>query len=105
MNAPATLLESAVIKIVKEYQPEKIILFGSRAHGNERPDSDYDFIIIKDTKTRWIRRALEIPDVPFQADFFVYTPEEFQRMQEQGNLFLESALSNHTVLYERAKNS
>jgi len=103
MNAPATLLKSAVKKIVDEYQPEKIILFGSRAHGDERPDSDYDFIIIKNTNTRWIRRALEIPAVPFQADFFVYTPDEFQRMRKQGNVFLESALSHHTVLYERVK--
>lgn len=95
-------LETAVKKIVEEYQPEKIILFGSRVRGEERPDSDYDFIIIKETKTSWASRALEIPNVPFQADFFVYTPEEFERMKTT-SVFMYHALKNHKVLYDKNK--
>lgn len=94
-------LEAAIKKIATEYQPEKIILFGSRAKGEERPDSDYDFIIVKNTNERWIRRSLSIPDVPFRADFFVYTPDEFKKMQEEGNIFLEGALKDGIVLYSK----
>ncbi len=95
-------LEAAIKKIVEEYQPEKIILFGSRVRGEDRPDSDYDFIIVKDTKTRWIQRAFELPDVPIHADFFIYTPEEFERMKE-GSIFMLNALKNYVVLYDKNK--
>ena len=97
-----TELEAAVNKIAAEYQPEKIILFGSRARGEERSDSDYDFIIVKDTNERWIRRSLSIPDVPFRADFFVYTPEEFEQMKDS-NIFMVEALKNHIILYDKNK--
>lgn len=94
-------LKNALNKIIKNYNPEKIILFGSRARDEERSDSDYDFIIIKNTKARWIRRALKIPDVPIRADFFVYTPKEFEQMKESGNIFMREALKNHKILYEK----
>lgn len=94
-------LKNAVKKIVSGYKPEKIILFGSRARNEERPDSDYDFIIIKNTKTRWIRRSLKIPDIPIKADFFVYTPKEFKQMQDNGNIFMTEALKHHKILYEK----
>lgn len=93
------VLDKSVKKIVKQYRPEKIILFGSRVRGEQRLDSDYDLIIIKKTKKRFVRRALDLPNIDLQADFFIYTPEEFQRMSDSGNPFLESALKYHKVLY------
>ncbi|MFZ4703922.1 MAG: nucleotidyltransferase domain-containing protein [Candidatus Methylumidiphilus sp.] len=33
--------------IVREADPEQIILFGSRARGDARPDSDVDLLIIE----------------------------------------------------------
>lgn len=94
------VLKNAVNKIVKSYKPEKIILFGSRARNEERIDSDYDFIIIKNTKTRWIRRALKIPDVPIKADFFVYTPKEFEQMKDSSP-FMINALKKSVALYDK----
>jgi predicted nucleotidyltransferase len=35
--------------IVKTESPSKIILFGSRARGDNTDDSDYDILILKDT--------------------------------------------------------
>ena len=34
-------------QIIKEYKPDKIILFGSAARNDMKPDSDVDFLIIK----------------------------------------------------------
>lgn len=96
------LIDEAIKTIVKEYQPEKIILFGSRATGEHRPDSDYDFIIVKKTNERWIRRSLAIPDVPIKADFFVYTPEEFEHMKDS-SIFMVSALKDSVVVYDKEK--
>lgn len=45
-----------VEKIAKEYQPRKIILFGSYAYGEPTQDSDVDLLIIKNTDKRPIDR-------------------------------------------------
>ena len=42
-----TRIAGLVDLIVKAVHPEKIILFGSRAGPTARPDSDYDFLVIK----------------------------------------------------------
>jgi len=34
-------------QIIKEYKPDKIILFGSAARNDMKPDSDVDFLVIK----------------------------------------------------------
>lgn len=88
--------------IVGSYQPEKIILFGSQARGEADADSDVDLIIIKKTRKRFIQRLLEVPLLPVAADIFVYTPEEFERMLQQENPFLQSALQHAKVIYEKS---
>lgn len=88
--------------IVREYRPEKIILFGSQARGEADVASDFDLIIIKKTKKRFLQRLLDVPLLPVPGDIFVYTPEEFARMQEHGNPFLAHALQGAKVIYEKA---
>ncbi|MCK7520992.1 MAG: nucleotidyltransferase domain-containing protein [Ignavibacteriales bacterium] len=44
---PDKKLEEIINRILKVIIPDKIILFGSRAKGNSRPESDYDILIIK----------------------------------------------------------
>lgn len=47
-------------RIVREYRPEKIILFGSYAWGKPGPDSDVDLFIIKKSRKRRIDRQREL---------------------------------------------
>jgi uncharacterized protein len=49
MNSPVTeeLLQEAVRQILSVGSPEKIVLFGSWARGQARPDSDLDLLIIR----------------------------------------------------------
>jgi len=55
------LIDYIVEKIVREIQPEKVILFGSYARGDFHKDSDLDLFIIKDSKesSRMIRRKVD----------------------------------------------
>lgn len=92
-----------IVKIIVDgYGPvEKIILFGSAARGDTDEYSDLDLIIVKKTETPFVQRLVEAPLLPVQADVFVYTPEEFERMQEHENPFIMSALEHSKVIYSR----
>lgn len=94
-----------VIECLKKYNPEKIIIFGSYVRGEMDEYSDLDFVVIKKTKKRFIRRLIEVAKLIDndlgQVDVFVYTPEEFQRMIEYENPFIEQVLKEGKVLYEK----
>jgi len=102
---PETVRLHEVLRILLEqYGPiEKIILFGSYARGDTDEYSDLDLILIKKTQQRFIERLVSVPLLPVHADVFVYTPEEFERMKENENPFITSALESAKVLYERAE--
>jgi predicted nucleotidyltransferase len=40
------VMNEAVRRLVKHFQPEKIYLYGSTARGEDRPDSDLDFLVV-----------------------------------------------------------
>jgi predicted nucleotidyltransferase len=50
------LVSQIVDKIIREYQPKKIILFGSYAYGEPNEDSDIDLLIVKNTDKKPIDR-------------------------------------------------
>ena len=52
-------INQVVETIVKNIQPEKVILFGSYANGNPNEDSDLDLLIIKDMPEKRSRRGRE----------------------------------------------
>ena len=52
-------LRSTVCPIAEHYGVKSITLFGSRARGDNRPDSDYDFLISKGkVDDLWLQVAL-----------------------------------------------
>ena len=98
-------LVQRVLQGLMAYEPEKVILFGSYARGDADEFSDIDLIVIKDSQERFVRRLVEVMAfIPREvaADVFVYTPQEFQNMVEAGNPFIEQALKDGIVLYEKA---
>lgn len=81
-----TQLEEIISRISEAIRPEKIILFGSRARGGARPDSDYDLLIVydgplskRDVKIT-VRRLFSLPD--FSMDLFVISSDEFERQKK-----------------------
>lgn len=104
-EATQNLLDEIVEKIVKEYQPEKIILFGSYAYGTPDRDSDIDLLIIKRTKDRPIDRRVAVstivsdPKLLTPIEPIVLTPEEIKTGQEIGDQFLKEILTRGRLLY------
>jgi len=93
-------------KIWREYQPEKIILFGSYAYGKPTEDSDIDLLIIKDTddarQERWMRVRRIIRGVTrfLPVSPQIYSKREFEHRMEIGDLFLlREVLAKGEVLY------
>ncbi len=47
-------LRAIVQAIVAGVQPSRVILFGSRARGDARPDSDYDLVVTPSSNVQTI---------------------------------------------------
>lgn len=104
---PSALVEDSyiprLVDLLRQYDPDEIILFGSRARGEDDDLSDYDIVVIKKTDRPFLDRMQDM--VPFlvqfekPADILVYTPEEFDQMGETGLGWM--IRSEGVVLYER----
>lgn len=99
-------IKEVVNKIVKEYQPERIILFGSWAWGEPGFDSDVDLLIVKKTQKQRVEREQEIQTLLYPRemplDLLVYTPEELnESINKNKNLFIEDIIRNGKVLYAK----
>jgi uncharacterized protein len=90
-------------QIVKEFKPEKVILFGSHAYGQPNRDSDVDLLVIMPFngsvhgQAVRIRRKLRIK-VPL--DLLVRTPEQVKERLEMEDFFIRRIMTEGRVLYE-----
>ncbi len=100
------IIFSLVDKIKKNYQPEKIILYGSYAYVKPHAESDIDFLIIKDTPERAIERRVNVQRIVDIRDAsypsfcpLVVTPDELKNRLEIGDHFFEKIMTEGEVLY------
>ncbi|MBI4318845.1 MAG: nucleotidyltransferase domain-containing protein [Chloroflexi bacterium] len=92
--------------VVRHYNPEKVIVFGSYARGDVHEGSDLDLIIVKETHERFTDRigtVLRACDFDVAVEPLVYTPAELQRMVDRGSDFILTALKEGRVVYERGQ--
>jgi len=91
--------------LIREYQPEKLILFGSAAQGELHEWSDLDLVVIKRTDKPLLERIEEVlrlvrPRVGL--DVLVYTPEEMESLIGERRVFvLDEIIYKGAVAYER----
>lgn len=98
-------LQTIVGKMRETFEVRRIVLFGSRARGNSRPDRDFDVLVEVDSDTRyWERqhqayRALRIRD--WSLDLIVKTPVEMERSRKVWGSIVRAADTEGRVMYER----
>ena len=73
-------------------------LFGSRANGDQSPDSDWDIcLVVKESKFDFLerqlyaRKKLRVLKKPF--DIFIYTEEEFNKYKDDLSSIPEVAIN------------
>ena len=93
--------------LIREYEPEKLILFGSAAQGELHEWSDLDLVVIKRTDKPLLERIEEVlrlvrPKVGL--DVLVYTPAELDSLVDERRVFvLDEIIYKGAVAYERRK--
>lgn len=99
------LLDEILRLIVQTAQPQKVILFGSRARGNVHPGSDLDILVVKESTEPRYRRAvpilLALSSIHVPMDILVYTPQEIEAWRAVPQAFVTTAIREGKVLYER----
>lgn len=90
-------------RIVQQYKPEKIILFGSHAWGKPNPDSDVDLFVMKRTNDSVIERHKKVGRLlfgsGFPVDVLIYTPSQVEKRLQMGDFFLKNIISKGKLLY------
>lgn len=91
-----------IINAIKQYQPQRIILFGSASAGTLGPDSDLDIAVVKQTSKPYHDRVVDVRRLirsTTPVDFFVFTPEEIER-QKDSNPFVHDIVTTGRIVYE-----
>ncbi|NPV75199.1 MAG: nucleotidyltransferase domain-containing protein [Anaerolineae bacterium] len=100
---PDEIIRELVSRIAVGFKPIRIILFGSYAYGEPRPESDVDLLVVMETPLRESVQALQIRqsiNPLFGVDFFVITPERLTQRLLWGDSFLKEITEKGVVMYE-----
>ena len=90
-------------RIVEEFNPERIILFGSYAKGTATEDSDVDLLVILPFKGKAVSKSVQIRlkiRPPFPLDLIVRTPQRVRKRVAMGDDFMLDIVQNGSVLFE-----
>jgi uncharacterized protein len=105
MDNVGRLLDEMVRRIRDVMEPERVVLFGSRARQAERSSSDFDLLVVAESDQPRYRRSgplyTKLADLPVEVDVVVYTPEEVADWSAVPQAFVSTALREGKVLYER----
>ncbi len=101
---PKKVLREILRRIVESASPEKIILFGSTARGDRKPDSDVDLLVIKsgtyNPRTVAADIYLKLYGVGQAVDLIIVTPEQVRELGNSPYFVLYPALLEGKVLYD-----
>ncbi len=103
------LIVAMVEALVREADPEQVILFGSRGRGDARDNSDVDLIVVeaepfgpgRDRVKEMARLYRALADFTVPADILVYSREDVEYWRDSLNHVLARALREGKVVYER----
>ena len=91
--------------IVREFSPDKLVLFGSEARGSARADSDIDLLVVMPFAGSPLKQATKIYGSidrrQIAVDLLVRTPEQLRERERIGDVFFHELMSTGKVIHER----
>jgi len=102
---PIQAIRAVVKQIAEKFQPDQVILFGSYAYGNPRPESDVDLLVIMETRLRNTEQAAQIAralDYHFGLDLLVRSPRQMAERLTLGDFFMQEIMEKGKMLYARS---
>lgn len=105
-----SLIREMVDTIVREADPDTVVLFGSRARGNARADSDVDRLIVerepfgpqRSRRQETARLYLALRKLAVPKDLLLYSRDEYERLKDSAHHIVGRARREGRVLHERA---
>lgn len=91
--------------IIEPVHPDKIILFGSRATGKNRDDSDYDIFVIKSGIINERKVSTEIymafydNEIGLPIDVITSNPEKFDKNKDNPNMVYYDVVTQGVTIY------
>ncbi len=98
-------LKEIIKRIVEEVDPDKIILFGSRAKGESKKWSDYDICVLKkgiENKRNFSKRIYRnLYGIGTAVDIIIETPRKFNELKNKWFLVHSEIAKHGRVIYEK----
>ena len=102
-EVPMSAIRHFARQVAKQFEPDKIILFGSFAYGVPNEASDVDILVIMPARNE-IAQAIKIRmaiDAPFAMDLIVRTPSNMAWRLAEGESFGTEIVTKGKVLHEK----
>ncbi|HNR13687.1 MAG TPA: nucleotidyltransferase domain-containing protein [Thermodesulfobacteriota bacterium] len=98
-------LQEATRRLIENFSPQRIILFGSQARGTADDQSDVDLLVVTNfvgkRRTLMVEMDRALRGLGIARDIIVITPEEFERDSEIPGTIARPAAREGRILYER----
>ena len=109
MTLENSMLREMVEVVVREADPEKIILFGFHARGSAKVGSDVDLIIVerepfspqRSRRKETFRLGMALARFPFAKDLLLYSRDEYERWKTSENHVIGKASREGKLLHGR----
>ena len=99
----AQIIDQMVKRIAELFHPEKIILFGSMARGEDTYDSDVDLLVIMrvvdDRRKLMVEMRRAVTGMGLPKDIIVLSSDEFERKMNIPGTIAYPAAHEGKVLY------
>ncbi|MDR0823057.1 MAG: nucleotidyltransferase domain-containing protein [Endomicrobium sp.] len=106
MRENSPIINQVVSFIISKISPNKIILFGSYARGDNNKNSDIDILIVmKDLDnerkiTRLLNKSLLTEDIFIPIDFLAVDYDKYNKLKHRNGYIYKTIEQEGRILYE-----